>query len=244
MRTKSILMGIFGLGAALVVHAGILLFGGWFFLKEEGPPKSTIPVDLLDPNMDDKKKDEKKEDPKDQEEQVAENDEPPPDAESIVRNLEEPATNAAPALDDASLSEIANALNGGGGLGGEFFAGATSLEGGGVIGGTGKRGADGEDPIETAFEMADIDQKARAVFQSSPTYPTQMRGKKVEGVVTLIFVVDQNGKVESPKVESSSHTAFEGPALAAVKKWKFEPGVRGGERVASKVRISIRFPPA
>ena len=70
-----------------------------------------------------------------------------------------------------------------------------------------------------------------------------MRGKKVEGTVTVIFVVDAGGKVENPRVEKSSHTAFESPAVSAVKKWKFEPGLKAGQRVASKMRVSIRFPP-
>jgi protein TonB len=71
-----------------------------------------------------------------------------------------------------------------------------------------------------------------------------MRGKKTEGLVSVIFVVDAEGKVVGPRAEKSSHAAFETPALDAVKKWKFEPGVRGGQRVATKMRISIRFPPS
>ncbi len=69
-----------------------------------------------------------------------------------------------------------------------------------------------------------------------------MRGKKVDGVVTLIFVVDASGKVVDPRVESSSNSAFDNPALSAVKKWKFEPGLRAGKRVATKMRVPIRFP--
>jgi protein TonB len=69
-----------------------------------------------------------------------------------------------------------------------------------------------------------------------------MRGKKIEGVVEVAFVVTADGKVENARVEGSSHPAFETPALNAVRKWKFEPGVRAGQRVPRKVRITIRFP--
>jgi protein TonB len=245
MRAKSILMGIFGLGAALVVHVAILLFGGWFFLKEEGPPKSTIPVELIDPTMDDDKKKEDPQKPQEPQEEVQKQDETPPDTSEVVdRASDVPATDLQPELDATTIAGLANALGGGVG-GGEFFDGATSLEGGGIIGGTGRRGGEeGGDPLDEAFDPAGIDQQARVLVQTAPSYPSEMRGKKVEGVVTLIFVVDENGKVDAPKVESSSHKAFETPALSAVRKWKFEPGMRGGERVASKKRITIRFPAA
>jgi protein TonB len=71
-----------------------------------------------------------------------------------------------------------------------------------------------------------------------------MRGKSLEGVVTVIFVVDSSGKVAGPRVEKSSHAEFDRPALDAVKQWKFEPAVKGGQRVACKMRVPIRFPPS
>jgi soluble P-type ATPase len=52
---------------------------------------------------------------------------------------------------------------------------------------------DGAPALALAMEKGDpdiMDQKPRAVFQSAPTYPAAMRGKKVEGVVTVVFVVD------------------------------------------------------
>jgi protein TonB len=82
------------------------------------------------------------------------------------------------------------------------------------------------------------------VFQAAPVYPSAMRGKKVEGLVTVVFVVDPSGKVATPRVEKSTHPVFEKPALDAVKQWKFEPAVKGGQRVACKMRAPIRFQPS
>jgi protein TonB len=48
--------------------------------------------------------------------------------------------------------------------------------------------------------------------------------------------------VENPLVQSSSNPAFEAPALAAVKQWKFEPGKRNGEPVRFRMRVPITFP--
>lgn len=198
-------------------------------------------VDLLS-NDDVEKDKEKPEEPKpDKQEELEPDAERPPDPAEVMRSLEPAPVNDAPALEAASLSAIEAALNGQGG--GGDFASMLDFSSGGVLNGKGKGGAL-EQSIEEAFNLTDIDQKPRAVVQGAPVYPNAMRGKKVEGVVTLIFVVDPDGKVLDPRVEKSSNAAFDDPALAAVKKWKFEPGLRAGQRVPCKMRVPIRFPPS
>ncbi len=227
---------------AVLVHAGILLFGGWFFLDDEQDHGTTQEVELLSED-DAAQEEEEKEDqpePSDEEQMEAETEEPP-DAAEIIRNLELSAVAAAPALDDASLGAIEAALSGQ--LGGGAFSDAVSFASGGRIGGTGDPNAFGE-KLDDIFSLTEIDQKPRAIFQAAPIFPSTMRGKKVEGVVTLIFVVDPSGKVTNPRVEKSSHPAFDKPALDAIKQWKFEPAVKGGERVNCKMRQSIRFQPS
>jgi protein TonB len=75
-------------------------------------------------------------------------------------------------------------------------------------------------------------------------YPTGMRGKKIEGVVTIVFVVDATGRVADPRVEKSTHADFDRPALDAIRQWKFEPAVKAGQRVACRMRAPIRFQPS
>jgi protein TonB len=149
----------------------------------------------------------------------------------------------APALDAASLSAIEAALNGGGASAGAGdFGGAASLQGGGRIGGTGKVGS-AEEQVDAAFSMSEIDQRPRAVHQVAGAYPSEMRSRNVEGVVTMIFIVDETGRVANPRVEKSSHPEFEKPALDAVRQWKFEPAVKAGKRVGCRMRVSVRFQP-
>jgi len=169
--------------------------------------------------------------------------EQPPDGAELTKSLDQPIVPGdAPALEAASLSAIEAALNGQGAAGGDF-ADALSFSSGGRIGGMGKAGAL-EEQLENAFSMSEIDQKPRPIFQTAPVYPSEMRGKSLEGVVTVIFVVDSGGKVSGPRVEKSSHPEFDKPALDAVKQWKFEPAVKGGQRVACKMRVPIRFQPS
>lgn len=230
---------ILGIASAVLLHVFVLLFGGVFFLDGEEVGKSSTPVELLDEMEETKPKDKPIDEPKDPEELEADA-EKPPDAAEIMKSLEMAPINDAPALEAASLSAIEAALNGQGGSG--DFAEAVSFASGGRIGGTGQAGRLGE-TADNAFSMAEIDQKPRAVFQSAPMYPAELRDKKVEGSVIVIFVVDASGKVLDPRVEKSDHPAFDKPALDAVRQWKFEPAVKGGKRVPCKMRLPMRFQP-
>jgi len=229
---------ILGVFFALLVHAAILLFGGLLFPKAEENHGTTQEVELLSDDQPDKKEEKKDETTRTEELETEQED--VPDAAEIIRNMELSAVAAAPALEEASLGSIEQALNGQGG-GGEF-GDALSFASGGRIGGTGKAGSMDEG-LEKAFDPNDIDQKPRAVFQASAAYPNELRGKKIEGVVSVLFVVDSSGKVVSPRVEKSTHPAFEKPALDAVKQWKFEPAVKGGQRVGCKMHVNVRFQP-
>jgi len=230
---------ILGLLFAAFLHLAFILFGGILFPKDED--HGTLQqVELV---SEEEAAQEKQEEPQEKPEETADLEAEPeevPDAAELMRNLERSAAESAPALEAASLSAIEAALSGQGG--GGDFAEALSFASGGRIGGMGKPGGELDQKFESAFSLAEIDQKPRAVYQSSPAYPAEMRGKKVEGDVTVIFVVDPSGKVANPRVEKSNHAAFNKPALDAVKQWKFEPAVKGGQRVACKMRVPIRFP--
>jgi protein TonB len=230
---------IIGIAVAIALHAGFLLFGGLIVGTREEAKAKVHQVELVsDDAAVDKPKDDKKPEDQEKPDDMKKEAEDVPDAAEVVRSLELSAAAAAPELEAASLAAIEQALNGAGGAAG--FGDSISFASGGKIGGTGKAGSL-EEKVENAFNLSEIDQKPRPTFQGPPAYPAEMRGKKVEGVVTLIFIVDASGKVSSPKVEKASHPAFERPALEAVRAWRFEPGLRGGERVSSKMRQTLRF---
>ncbi|MCI0675146.1 MAG: energy transducer TonB [Phycisphaerales bacterium] len=230
--------GFIGIVCAILLHVGFILFGGLLFLGHNAEHRTLQEVELI---SDDTADEEKPPEPEPQEELEAET-EGPPDAAELMRNLEQPNPDDGPAaLDPSSLSAIAEALNGQGG-GGDFMQGL-DFTSGKKIGGTG-RGSATDEQFEGAFSLAEIDQKPRVIFQSAAIFPAEMRGKKIEGVVSVMFVVDSGGKVANPRVETSTHPAFDKPAVDAVKKWKFEPAVKGGKRVACKMRVPIRFQPS
>jgi protein TonB len=57
----------------------------------------------------------------------------------------------------------------------------------------------------------------------------------------LLLVVDARGRVSNVCVEKTSHPAFAKPAVDAVKQWKFDPAMRGGQKVACRMRVPIKF---
>ncbi len=163
---------------------------------------------------------------------------PPPPVEEEPEEEEKPPEEKPPELEEAAepldLSQLELALDpglGGDGMGGDFAVKLTNVAPG---------GKDGED-VDALFSLADLDQKPRAVYQSSPVMTKELR-KKAPGTVYVLFVVDQSGKVENPLVQSSTDPSFERPALAAVKQWKFEPGKRSGKAVRFRMRVPITFP--
>jgi protein TonB len=97
-----------------------------------------------------------------------------------------------------------------------------------------------DDDLDELFSLADLDQEPRVISQVQPVRTGKLRTR--EGTVHVIFIVDERGRVESPKVWKTTDPIFVSAALAALKKWKFEPGQRGGKPVKSRMRIPITFP--
>jgi len=95
--------------------------------------------------------------------------------------------------------------------------------------------------VDTLFALADLDQEPRVVYYVNPTLDPVLR-RKAPAKVFVVFAVDRNGRVENPIVQKSTDPAFEAPALAAIKKWRFEPGKRNGQAVRFRMRLPIVFP--
>ena len=161
---------------------------------------------------------------------------PPPPPEEEPEEEEEPEpeepppelSEEAPPLELAQLELALNPGFGSGALTGDFEVKLDNVVG---------RGASAEE----LFSIADLDQKPRVVYQPAPVLDASAR-KKAPGRVVIVFVVDQQGAVQSPVVQSSTDPVLERPALASVKQWKFEPGRRSGQPVRFRMRAPITFP--
>ncbi|KAB2662194.1 MAG: energy transducer TonB [Verrucomicrobia bacterium] len=94
---------------------------------------------------------------------------------------------------------------------------------------------------QDAFDVADLEKRPEMVSQIAPAYPPELRKAKIEGAVTLVFILDEEGRVADPRVENSSRPEFEKPALDAIRRWRFRPGMKDGKAVRTYIRIPIRF---
>jgi periplasmic protein TonB len=114
--------------------------------------------------------------------------------------------------------------------------------GGGLIGfGEVQRITAAEKVQDEVFSVSELEKRPEAVSQVAPTYPAELRKAKIEGVVTLVFLLGEDGRVEEARIENSSRPEFEKPALEAIRKWRFRPGEKDGQRVRTYVRQSMRF---
>lgn len=75
----------------------------------------------------------------------------------------------------------------------------------------------------------------------APEYPSELRREGISGLVMVRCSIDEQGNVTETEVEKSSNAAFEKPAVAAVRKWKFKPAKQDGTPAAIKVSIPIKF---
>ncbi len=113
--------------------------------------------------------------------------------------------------------------------------------GGAMAMGVGGMGADTGGTGLDVFDVADLERRPEAVAQVPPVYPAELRKARIEGTVTLIFLLNESGLVEDPRVDASTHPEFEKPALDAVRKWRFRPGMREGQAVKTFMRLPMRF---
>jgi protein TonB len=116
------------------------------------------------------------------------------------------------------------------GLGAEFgSAGGGGGDGRGVPGGLGIGGG-----------MSD--RGALPLVRVEPQYPPEAAKRKLEGWVQLRFTITKAGTVDAVQIVKSSNSLFENAAVAAVRKWKYEPQMQSGAAVESAgVDVVLRF---
>jgi TonB family protein len=79
------------------------------------------------------------------------------------------------------------------------------------------------------------------IKRDSPIYPDELSRSGQIGRVNVSFTVGADGRVRSPRVRASSHPAFRQPALDAVAKWIFKPGMLDGKPVPIRFEQEIVF---
>jgi protein TonB len=96
--------------------------------------------------------------------------------------------------------------------------------------------------VDDSLPPATVRARPRYRENPPPPYPGPARRRHLQGTVVLEVAVGPDGEVEQLLIQATSgHEILDRAALAAVKDWLFEPGQRGGHRVAMKVLVPVRF---
>jgi TonB family protein len=74
-----------------------------------------------------------------------------------------------------------------------------------------------------------------------PVYPPALQAARVEGKVKVRFIVEANGAVTGVRAVSATDPRFETAAVAAVRRWKFDPALDGGRAIASCLEVPVLF---
>ena len=82
----------------------------------------------------------------------------------------------------------------------------------------------------------------RVSSNPAPAYPPAARQAHQEGVVTVDVEVNAAGLPTSVSLaRSSGFTSLDHAAIAAVRRWRFEPARNAGVAVRGRVRVPVRF---
>lgn len=75
-----------------------------------------------------------------------------------------------------------------------------------------------------------------------PDYPMVARERGMTGAALIRALVGAGGETKEVRLHrSSGHEVLDSAALAAVRRWSFEPSTRDGQRIESWIEVPIRF---
>lgn len=85
------------------------------------------------------------------------------------------------------------------------------------------------------------DRLPQVSFRLPPQYPADMRKAGIGGTVVVSFIVDAQGQVQDVFPVKSTRPEFEAAAVEALKLWQYEPGIKGGRHVNTRMQQPITF---
>jgi protein TonB len=94
---------------------------------------------------------------------------------------------------------------------------------------------------DTIFHPGGEVRPAIVLQRVDPAYPHSALVLHLGGTVVLKCIIGRNGEVRDAEVVTSSHPFFNDPAIAALRQWRFSPGVFRGKPVDTYFELTIRF---
>ena len=87
---------------------------------------------------------------------------------------------------------------------------------------------------------ASVDASSRSM--NPPRYPGEEYRRGIEGTTVLVVSIDASGGVLDVEVQTSSgNSNLDRAAMQAARKWRFNPAVENGQKIASRVSVPVSF---
>lgn len=100
----------------------------------------------------------------------------------------------------------------------------------------------GDFKVPEAFAAGDLDSPLTALVRRQPVYPSSAKKKRIQGFVTVRFIVTTDGTVDRVSVvEAEPPGVFDRCVIKCVSAWRFQPGTVEGVTVASWAETTIEF---
>jgi TonB family protein len=80
----------------------------------------------------------------------------------------------------------------------------------------------------------------RLISRAMPEYPLLAKQANIQGDVVVKTTIDQKGNVVSTQIVSGP-AMLRGPALAALRRWRYEPSTLNGQPISVQMLVTIKF---
>lgn len=95
--------------------------------------------------------------------------------------------------------------------------------------------------VEFPFEIDDLDEAPKLLTRPNIVYPPELRTTRQQGRVVVVMVVRADGTVGDVQVESSSHSLFTESVQRGLRQARYQPGMKDGKAVNTRVRQEFPF---
>jgi TonB family protein len=93
---------------------------------------------------------------------------------------------------------------------------------------------------EGPAKVGGIVKEPRLVSRVMPEYPLVAKQAGIQGDIVVKTTIDPKGNVVNMQVVSGP-AMLRGPALAALRRWKYEPSTLNGQPIAVQMLVTIKF---
>jgi TonB family protein len=100
--------------------------------------------------------------------------------------------------------------------------------------------ADGKPPIPTRIRVGGNVQASKLTSQTPPEYPPLAKQARIQGVVKMEAIIDNDGKVVNVHI-LSGHPLLAPAAMEAVRQWQYAPTLLNGQPVQVLTQVDVNF---